>query len=352
MICKWCGAAIDPAQKSCGNCGREIPPLSDCGGFYDVVPTRRPAAPTPSAPAAPQAGGSRAAEHPAAKPQPTAAHRRGKHAPVLSIVTLALLLALALLFALRESALRRELSQLTSQAEEQEARIDELEAELAERKDGPTAPDADRDDVPDKPDGPEEPEKPDTPDDPDESGEPEGSDDTNLSDSELTYTVTPGQDENYTADDGRKRVTLNPDSESDKWNYVVSGEPERLWWAQLSDTSKEQGLMQDKAFTFSYGVDEDRLGKPEEQAFAWYYYSDADEDWVLLTEDPDENVEIKSESAEGKSTVTIVKAWLREQLGIEETDSSISLRLKCVVTRRSKDGGSITICFEHSEFII
>lgn len=38
MICKWCGARVDPVKKSCGRCGRKILPLSDCGGFYDVVP--------------------------------------------------------------------------------------------------------------------------------------------------------------------------------------------------------------------------------------------------------------------------------------------------------------------------
>lgn len=38
MICKWCGARVDPAKKSCGRCGRKMLPLSDCGGFYDVVP--------------------------------------------------------------------------------------------------------------------------------------------------------------------------------------------------------------------------------------------------------------------------------------------------------------------------
>lgn len=38
MICKWCGARVDPAKKTCGRCGRKNMPLSDCGGFYDVVP--------------------------------------------------------------------------------------------------------------------------------------------------------------------------------------------------------------------------------------------------------------------------------------------------------------------------
>ena len=59
MICKWCGASVNAADKKCGRCGREIPALSDCGGFYNVAPKapRPEAAPKPAAapvqPAAP-----------------------------------------------------------------------------------------------------------------------------------------------------------------------------------------------------------------------------------------------------------------------------------------------------------
>lgn len=37
MFCKWCGEKIDPAERECAACGREIPPLSDCGGFYGLT---------------------------------------------------------------------------------------------------------------------------------------------------------------------------------------------------------------------------------------------------------------------------------------------------------------------------
>ncbi len=33
MICRWCGAKLDSRQQRCPACGRETPPLSDCGGF-------------------------------------------------------------------------------------------------------------------------------------------------------------------------------------------------------------------------------------------------------------------------------------------------------------------------------
>lgn len=55
MICKWCGAKVDPVKKRCGRCGREVPALSDCGGFYDLVPDA-PKEPVPvSVPASPAA---------------------------------------------------------------------------------------------------------------------------------------------------------------------------------------------------------------------------------------------------------------------------------------------------------
>lgn len=36
MFCKWCGKTIRITDVNCPNCGRETPPLSDCGGFYNL----------------------------------------------------------------------------------------------------------------------------------------------------------------------------------------------------------------------------------------------------------------------------------------------------------------------------
>ncbi len=37
MICKWCGSMIDVRQSACPVCGRDNPPLSDCGGIYNLT---------------------------------------------------------------------------------------------------------------------------------------------------------------------------------------------------------------------------------------------------------------------------------------------------------------------------
>lgn len=36
MFCKWCGKTIQITDKNCPSCGRETPPMSDCGGFYNL----------------------------------------------------------------------------------------------------------------------------------------------------------------------------------------------------------------------------------------------------------------------------------------------------------------------------
>lgn len=41
MFCKWCGADISPSSTKCARCGKDIPAMSDCGGFYDLVPNAK-----------------------------------------------------------------------------------------------------------------------------------------------------------------------------------------------------------------------------------------------------------------------------------------------------------------------
>ena len=41
MICKWCGEQVEAGASLCAHCGRELPPLSECGGFYNIMPEAR-----------------------------------------------------------------------------------------------------------------------------------------------------------------------------------------------------------------------------------------------------------------------------------------------------------------------
>lgn len=36
MFCKWCGNTISPTDSSCPVCGRQTPPMADCGGYYNL----------------------------------------------------------------------------------------------------------------------------------------------------------------------------------------------------------------------------------------------------------------------------------------------------------------------------
>lgn len=46
MFCKWCGNNLTSSDIKCKRCGREVPALSDCGGFYDLVPNAKKTADT------------------------------------------------------------------------------------------------------------------------------------------------------------------------------------------------------------------------------------------------------------------------------------------------------------------
>ncbi len=57
MICKWCGASLPGAQGKCRRCGKEQPPLSECGGFYNIARTPAPGAPAGAPAPAPKRAG-------------------------------------------------------------------------------------------------------------------------------------------------------------------------------------------------------------------------------------------------------------------------------------------------------
>ena len=41
MFCKWCGADLSNSATKCTRCGKDVPAMSDCGGFYDLIPNAK-----------------------------------------------------------------------------------------------------------------------------------------------------------------------------------------------------------------------------------------------------------------------------------------------------------------------
>lgn len=119
MICKWCGETLKAGAKTCKRCKREVPALSDCGGFYDLVP-QAGAVPPP----VPEA-------EPVAAPAPTPVRPvmpRKKKNNLLPNVIFWLAIALALIFLIQTISLSgklgdatAEISRLRSQLKSQEA---------------------------------------------------------------------------------------------------------------------------------------------------------------------------------------------------------------------------------------
>lgn len=120
MICKWCGAKVSAVDKKCGRCGREIPALSDCGGFYDLVPNAKAAAPATVPVAAPSAPDPEEIARRAAakkKAEQMALIRLGVFAVVALIIVVMLIVMIVKLSGLgkRIDALETDLAKLDSQ---------------------------------------------------------------------------------------------------------------------------------------------------------------------------------------------------------------------------------------------
>lgn len=120
MICKWCGETIKAGTRTCRRCKRELPALSDCGGFYDLVVKD---APTPVCAPAPQS----AAQSPVQPVIP----QRSRNNPLIS-----LLLVVAVAMAVISLILTLSLSGKLADAREE---AQKLRSQLEFREEEPSA---------------------------------------------------------------------------------------------------------------------------------------------------------------------------------------------------------------------
>lgn len=100
MFCKWCGATITSSAAKCTRCGKDVPAMSDCGGFYDLVPgaPRSGGAVPPVQPAAPKPHGPRPEQ---VKQAPPSGKKNNTGLVGLAIACVGLLVMLVLILGMR-----------------------------------------------------------------------------------------------------------------------------------------------------------------------------------------------------------------------------------------------------------
>ncbi len=130
MICKWCGETLQPGTPVCRRCRREGNPLSDCGGFYDLVPQAREQMPQQPAPVPPVVE-----EAPVPQPvQPVMPRRKKKN--TLPNVLLCLALVMVVILLIQTISLSGKLADANDQIRRLNDQIDSLE-EPADGEDQP-----------------------------------------------------------------------------------------------------------------------------------------------------------------------------------------------------------------------
>lgn len=320
MICKWCGTAVDPAARSCSNCGHEIPPLSDCGGFYNIVPqaTRQVAPPPePLTQNPPVADRQRTETNPSKRKG-----QRRKRNVLLPLLAFALV-ALGVFCLLQFQSMHRKLEALTVKNAEASQRIEALSknsatqaAELAALQKAS----AEREPEPSEPEGT-----------PGATTSQQEKPELSFAERDLEFTV-------ISSENGLKPSgTLSEVSYSTQESRVMAAlEGQQFWRAQLEDTSEESDFPSSRTFTFSYWVEDALLGDFKNVTFSWYYYSSEDEDWARLS--AEDGVTITNDTA--RSMVHLEPTWL--DMYFKED----GIPLKCVVTRKNQVGGCLEISFE------
>lgn len=358
MICKWCGATADVTKGICTSCGRELPPLSDCGGFYDIVPeaVRKTFAAETVSPEISTQESTTIPVSPVVPVPPVRGERRPPRSSGrgLIVVLLALLLAVVSAFtALLVSSNRRN-DKLTEQIEALRDEIDDLEDD-----DRPWQPNSDKEPVDDKePNDDKEPDGAESEPGADETAEPdntteeseENTQKTSNSDvPEETENNTEGDpsdgDPNFNEEDLSFIIDLSgvkPSFEDNGekkydgifvWDYssgkvTCTYKEEKLWDLTLTtETKLEEGA----EMSVEYDVENALLGDSLDNGaeFAWEYKTERGGDWKAL-----DGAEFQGKT----STYQVTSAFLES---FEKHPKECYFR--CTVTRRSVDGGTLTI---------
>lgn len=316
MICKWCGAPVDVTRGKCSACGRELPPLSDCGGFYNIVPgAARPEA---------QPCVQQTHSEPQSSTEPVSPPPRQKKRPVLPLVTLAVLLLVGVLSVVLFLSLGSRLDALEQRIAANDSEIEQLRRSNASALEQLAGVNAQLAEVNDQLAATREAlEKP----------------ALKLSETDIRFCMALSEDGSNVSCDLRDAGVLKYRSHGTEPRVVTCLLDEvQLWQVKLSETVSGKGFNRATSYCFHYDVDNERLGKyqsTQPAEFSWQYRSADGGEWTEL--DESSGVHIVSAPERSESTVTIDDPWLRSNL----PDGAYELR--CVLTRHSRDGGTLVL---------
>lgn len=307
MFCKWCGADLSDSAVKCGRCGREVPALSDCGGFYDLVPSARNngAVPVQQPPRKPERP-----EPVRKEPMKQEPQKKSGGALSLVICCVGFLLVLILIFSMQGKInncltgleqTHKEIRDLSDQLQTDEAVPEETQALEAE------APVLAQQDI---------------------------QIDIEAAQDDKGISVKTAADLGKAEQGVTSRVAFDPDSDSLTGLTIDLGEEKDCIVAKIKSSAGTSADKQKGILSVAMDVEEQVLGEQEgESEFVWEYRTDLSEwkeldDKVFTQENDDDGVSVSF------STEEVDKL-------LDEDAKTVEFRL--TYTRKNGQGGSLVL---------
>lgn len=324
MFCKWCGGNIASSDTKCKRCGKEVPALSNCGGFYDLVPSaKKPSNVQPEsvAPPAKPVSPPRKPE-PVREVEPARTKKNSKKSflglALLNVVGFVLVIVILLIIVSKVNRYSTEVNGLRNDLRTISEKIDSL-AQATE----PVI------------------------------TEPEETEPTSVLDPVLAE-----QNISFSAKINGKDSAQGVEADLDLGDYndtaviTYGTDEETKYINSISYTLKEADAevvltvecnseFHTKNLSVSYTIDDIAYGLSNApETCKWQYCLGNDADWEDL---PDIFIQTNST---GKSGLSIREAALQELL----TDNEGELELRCEISRTNTKNGSLTLVIEGIRF--
>ena len=326
MFCKWCGANLVASDTKCKRCGKEVPALSDCGGFYDLVPNANKPNEVCHEPEVPPVGPPNPSQTPEQQKESTPARckKGGKKLLIGSIVLTAVgFLLVILLLVSTLSKVDKYESEVALYASEVSGLQTDIEA-IAEKIDAAL-----------------------TASEPEKTEHPTVAPDPVLAEQNVAFTVTiNAEDTSKPVDAGLflgdyKDTTLityclnetTDGVDSVSYSLQDSGTEVILSIVRLNDHLSQSVYI-------SYEIDADIFGQiAGTESCSWQYRYDANADWQELPEG-------------GEFTPSGQTGLCFNEAALQELDigGNGQLELRCEICRINTNGGSMTVVIEGIRF--